>query len=345
MPRELPLGPLMRDVEGTALTVADRERLRHPAVGAVILFARNYASPPRLAALVAEIHALRTPALLVAVDQEGGRVQRFREGFTRLPPAAALGRLYDENPQRGLALTADAGWVMAAELRRAGVDLSLAPVLDVATAASDVIGDRAFHADPAVVARLAGAFAAGMRRAGMPVTGKHFPGHGGVGGDTHVASPADGRALDALERCDLVPYRALHRQLDAVMTAHVVFPEIDPLPPTFSGFWLQHTLRGQIGFDGVVFSDDLSMHAAHVAGDVPTRARAALDAGCDMVLVCQDAAGADAAAEGIGTPQAGVSRQRLGKLRDNCHRDGSDPASGARWEQARHALAGLCAER
>ncbi|MEA3292703.1 MAG: beta-N-acetylhexosaminidase [Pseudomonadota bacterium] len=286
--RNMPLGPVMVDVEGLELIAEERKRLLHPACGGVILFARNFASREQVAALAAEIHALRDPPLLVAVDQEGGRIQRFREGFTRLPPAAMLGRVYDADPQRGLALSEDAGFIMAAELRRANIDLSFAPVLDLAGVESDVIGDRAFHHRPEAVAALAGAFIRGMARAGMRATGKHFPGHGGVAADSHLETPVDSRDLEQILALDLAPFRALHQRLGGIMTAHIRFPRIDAELPTFSPFWLQEILRQKTGFQGLVFSDDLTMGGAAVAGDPPARANKALRAGCDMVLVCND---------------------------------------------------------
>ena len=281
------LGPLMLDVAGTALSEEERTLLRRPAVGGVILFSRNFISPEQVTTLVAEIHALRSPRLLVAVDQEGGRVQRFRDGFTRLPPLRRLGEQYDRDPRRALQLAEVSGWLMAAELRAVGIDISFAPVLDLDYGISTVIGDRAFHHQPEAVAELAQAYQRGMQEAGMAATGKHFPGHGAVLADSHHELPVDERPFAELEFADLLPFERLaHQGMKAMMAAHVVYRHCDPLAAGFSPFWLRTVLRARLGFQGVIFSDDLNMAAAGCAGDYPARARAALAAGCDMVLVC-----------------------------------------------------------
>jgi len=304
----------MLDVAGTALTPEDRELLAHPHVGGVILFSRNYEEPAQLEALVTDIHAVRQPPLLVAVDQEGGRIQRFREGFTPIPAAHLIGRRYDLDAPTGEALAEAAGWLMAAELRSLGVDLSFAPVLDLDYGVSEVIGDRAFHRDPEVVARLAGRYAAGMRAAGMATTGKHFPGHGGVAADSHVTLPEDRRSYQELLD-DMRPYDSLIAQgLNAVMVAHVVYPRLDRVPAGFSKWWLNNELRTRLRFHGVVFSDDLSMAGAAVAGEVGDRARLALEAGCDMVLVCNDRPGAVAVLEALGDWCEPASQLRLARL-------------------------------
>jgi beta-N-acetylhexosaminidase len=283
----------MCDIQGIELLPEEAERLRHPAAGGVILFARNFESPQQLAELTRRIHDLRQPGLLVAVDQEGGRVQRFREGFTRLPPAAWFGRLYDANPARAEHGARRVGWLMARELRAHGVDFSFAPVLDLDKGVSQVIGDRAFAQRPIVVAELAHAWAKGVHSAGMAVVGKHFPGHGNVVEDSHLALPVDDRRFEDVWMEDLVPFqRMIDYGLEAVMPAHVVYRQVDPRPAGFSRVWLQDVLRGRLGFQGTVFSDDLSMAAADYAGDYPSRARAALEAGCDMVLVCNNPAAA-----------------------------------------------------
>jgi len=278
----LPLGPLMIDVAGLQLTDHERERLGHPLVGGLILFARNYHSPQQLARLTAEIHALRSPPLPIAIDHEGGRVQRCREGFTRLPPMRRLGELWDRDPQAALTAARQVAYVLAAELRACGVDLSFTPVLDLDWGRSSVIGDRSLHGDPAVVAELAGALIAGLHRAGMAACGKHFPGHGWVEADSHIALPIDQRRLDELAP-DIAPYRRL--SLDAVMPAHVIYSQVDDRPAGFSPVWMR-LLRDELGFAGVIFSDDLSMAAAGVAGGIIDRCTAAWDAGCDLLLVC-----------------------------------------------------------
>ncbi|MDH3690934.1 MAG: beta-N-acetylhexosaminidase [Gammaproteobacteria bacterium] len=285
----------MVDLVGAELSTQERETLSHPLVGGVILFERNYESLDQLKRLVDELHCLRTPSLLVAVDQEGGRVQRFRDGFTVLPPAGRIGELYDRDAAEGIRLAEASGWVMAAELRAVGVDISFAPVLDVATTGSDVIGDRAFHRTPHCVSDLASAFMQGMSNAGMSAIGKHFPGHGGVSDDSHVCLPCDHRSYQDVSACDLMPYRRLIEQgLIGVMTAHVQYVEMDQEIPTFSQYWLQQVLRGELAFNGVIFSDDLTMQGATTRGNAVSRVDAALHAGCDMTLICNDA---DAAAQ------------------------------------------------
>jgi len=275
-------GPLMIDVAGTAMTVAERERLQHPLIGGVILFARNYANPEQLAALCADIHAQRTPRLLIAIDHEGGRVQRCRDAFTRVPAMRQLGEWWDRDAAGAVAAARDIGFTLAAELRACGVDLSFTPVLDLDYGASGVIGDRAFHRNPEAVAALAGALIEGLHAAGMACCGKHFPGHGFVRVDSHLAIPVDERSFAEMAD-DLLPYRRL--KLDAVMPAHVIYPQIDHRPAGFSPVWID-TLRNTFGHAGVIFSDDLSMEGASVAGGIVGRAQAAWQAGCDMLPVC-----------------------------------------------------------
>jgi beta-N-acetylhexosaminidase len=278
----------MVDVAGTKLSSEDIEVLRHPLVGGVILFSRNYQNPVQLSALNTEIRSLRSPQLLIAVDHEGGRVQRFREGFTRLPAAQLLGRQFDEDKREALRLAQSIGWLMASELRAVGVDFSFAPCVDLNYGLSEVIGDRSLHSDPDAVAALAVAYLAGMREAGMAAVGKHFPGHGAVVADSHVALPVDRRELADLEP-DLRPYRLLiENQLPGVMPAHVVYPAIDALPASLSKRWIGEILRGALGFHGCVFADDLSMAGAAAFGTVVQRARLALAAGCDVLPICND---------------------------------------------------------
>src|SRR3990172_3898429 len=283
---EMP-GPVMLDVAGLELSAAEGELLRHPLVGGVILFSRNYHSPQQLCGLTAAIRSLRRPELLIAVDHEGGRVQRFRDGFSRIPPMRRLGEAWDRDRAAACTAAGDIAYVLASELLACGVDFSFTPVLDVDFGASGVIGDRAFHSDPAAIAQLSAALIAGLRGAGMASGGKHFPGHGHVRADSHVAVPVDARSYAEIEAADLVPYRRLIEDgLSAVMPAHVIYPKVDAYPAGFSSKWLRQILRGQLGFDGMIFSDDLSMEGASVAGGVMERADAALAAGCDMVLLC-----------------------------------------------------------
>ncbi|MFA7279671.1 MAG: beta-N-acetylhexosaminidase [Sterolibacterium sp.] len=273
---------LMVDIAGCEISDLDRERLAHPLVGGVILFTRNFSSPEQLLQLCAELHALRSPRLLLAVDHEGGRVQRFRPGFARIPAMRRCGELWDLDRVKALTVTRNIGYVLAAELRAYGLDLSFTPDLDLDYGRSAVIGDRAFHRDPKVVAALAGALIEGLRQAGMAACGKHFPGHGYVAADSHIDIPVDQRSLVEVEE-DMQPYRNL--KLDAVMPAHVIYPQIDARPAGFSPVWL-NILRKEFAFDGVIFSDDLSMQGASVAGGIIDRAEAAWVAGCDMLLVC-----------------------------------------------------------
>jgi len=282
------LGPLMVDIAGTELGGEDREVLAHPLIGSVLLFSRNYRSREQLTALVDSIRVLRSPSLLVAVDHEGGRVQRFREQFTRLPAARSLGRSFDSDRREGLAVAQATGWLMAAELRCIGIDFSFAPCVDLDFGVSEVIGDRALHRDADIVGSLAVAYMAGMREAGMAATAKHFPGHGAVIADSHVALPVDRRTFADLEP-DLRPYRLLIANLlPAVMAAHVVYPEVDALPASLSHRWLNTLLRGNLGFHGCIFADDLTMAGAAAFGDVLARARLAAAAGCDVLPICND---------------------------------------------------------
>ncbi len=282
-------GVLMLDLMGTHLTEDEAQLLRSPVVGGVILFARNLATPSQVRALTEAIRACN-PQLLIAVDQEGGRVQRLREGFTRLPPMRALASRWLEDPLDAEVLAQETGWLMAAEVLSAGIDFSFAPVLDLDTGRSAVIGDRSFGRSPKQVAALATAFMRGMHEAGMATTGKHFPGHGSVEADSHTHLPVDSRSLAQIRAQDLAAFVACMESLDGVMPAHVLYEAVDSQCAGFSPFWLQTILRQELGFGGVIFSDDLVMAGAAAAGDMPARVDAALAAGCDMVLVCNDRA-------------------------------------------------------
>ena len=311
----IPLGPIVIDVEGKTLTSNDRKRLLHPLTGGVILFARNYESPGQLIELTTAIHALREPALVIAVDHEGGRVQRFRTGFTRIPPMRTLGHEWDRNQQHAKHLAHEAGFVLGAELRAHGVDLTFAPVLDIDHGASSVIGDRSFHNERDAVTELAGSLMQGLKAAGMGAVGKHFPGHGHVRADSHLELPVDERTFEQIEENDLVPFvRLIKAGLPAVMPAHIVYSQIDGRPAGFSDVWLKRILRGELGFDGLVFSDDLSMAGARAFGSITVRAHAALDAGCDMVLVCNDPASVDELYASMQRRMPPVSLARLARL-------------------------------
>jgi beta-N-acetylhexosaminidase len=332
------LGPVMLDLEGLELTAEEREILRHPVVGGVILFSRNYFDPAQVGRLTADIHAVRRPPLLVAVDQEGGRVQRFRDGFTSLPPVHLLGRHYDLDAAGALEAAETLGWIMAAELRAVGVDMSFAPVLDLDRGVSEVVGDRAFHRSPDVVSTLARRYIRGMTAAGMTATGKHFPGHGAVAADSHKVLPDDRRAyVDIAE--DIGPYEFLIKEgLGAVMSAHVRYSEVDAMPSSFSRWWLTEELRGRLGFRGAVFSDDLAMVAAEVVGGIEERARAALGAGCDMVLVCNQRPAALTLLDSLGDFSEPASQVRLARLHGRRSIDRAELLASAQWEGARERV-------
>jgi beta-N-acetylhexosaminidase len=336
------LGPLMIDLRGTAIAADERAWLGSPLVGGVILFSRNFADREQLTDLVTELHAIRTPPLLVTVDHEGGRVQRFKEPFFRLPPFRALGRLYDEDSQAALKVAASFGWLMAAELRAVGIDMSFTPCVDRDLGLSEVIGDRALHSDPRAVSALARRIIAGAKRAGMAATAKHFPTHAGARSDSHTDLAVDRRELADLED-DLKPYRELIRNgLPAVMIAHVSFPAIDETPASLSSWWIGR-LREDLGFTGAVITDDVSMAGAAAGGTVAGRARRALDAGCDLVLLCNSPAevpGVLEALDGYVNPSAALRLTRLhgrgGMSWDALH-------ESAEWRKARAAVEPLCA--
>jgi beta-N-acetylhexosaminidase len=288
---ELPRGPVFLGVEGVELSIADRERIADPLTGGVILFARNFESPEALRALTAGIRSIRRPAPLIAVDHEGGRVQRFRDGFSPIPPMRTLGALWDRDVAAAAREASRIGSAIASELIAHGVDFSFTPVLDIDHGTSAVIGDRAFHRNPNAVAHLAAALLEGLHAGGMAGVGKHFPGHGFVAADSHTDVPVDPRPYADIAAGDLVPFGALVRRgLEAIMPALVVYSAVDDVPAGYSRKWLQDVLRGHLRFDGLIFSDDLGMRGAHGAGDIVARADASIAAGCDMVLTCNDLA-------------------------------------------------------
>ncbi|MBS4053099.1 MAG: beta-N-acetylhexosaminidase [Methylomonas sp.] len=317
----------MIDLEGHDLSALDKEKINHPNTGALILFARNYDNPEQIQALIKAIRAARKGDILVAVDQEGGRVQRFKNGFTRLPPAIC----YAENPE----LAETAGWLMAAEVLSVDVDFSFAPVLDVDCGISEIIGNRAFALEPEQAAQLAGAFVKGMRLAGMAATGKHFPGHGAVAADSHLALPVDPRPLAEIRSRDLLPFRSLIEQgLEAIMPAHVVYTEVDEMPAGFSKIWLQQILRKELGFDGAIFSDDLSMEGAAGVGDFLDRAQLAQQAGCDMLLVCNNPSAAEQVLDKLPVTQNSDRERRLQAMRGRSKIDRAHLLKSEPWRQA-----------
>ena len=333
-----PLGPAVIDVVGTVLTDEDRERLRHPAAGAVIQFSRNYEHPGQLEALIQDVQRLREPELLVCVDHEGGRVQRFREGFTAIPAMRHLGRLWDRDKELATEAARGAAYVIAAEIGAHGIDFSFAPVLDLDYGGSSVIGDRALHFDPNAVGALAAAIVQGFADAGMAAVGKHFPGHGFATADTHHDVAKDERSQKEIFGKDVVPYRiAIQAGLAAVMPAHVVFTQCDAEPAGYSKYWLQEVLRGKLGFEGLIFSDDLSMAGASTVGGPPERARAALAAGCDMVLLCNDPAGQNALLESL-KDVAPPNAERLERMRK---KGGRDLRKSVAYRDARETLTAL----
>lgn len=333
------LGPLMLDVRGLQLTAEEEERLRNPLVGGVILFTRNFRDRAQLGELTAAIRAVRHPAPLIAVDQEGGRVQRFREGFTALPALRWLGNEHDVDAANARHLAFTSAWIMAAELIDCGVDFSFAPCVDLDWGVSEVIGDRALHRNPDAVADLALAYMQGMRAAGMAAVAKHFPGHGAVVADSHHELPEDRRSYAEL-RDDLAPYRRLiDHGLPGIMVAHVRFPAVDQRIASLSPAWLQRELRSTLGFAGAIFSDDLSMKGAAVAGTVPDRVRQALDAGADMALVCNDPDSAAAALDALAEYHNPASHARLVAMRAQRRQSARDVREHPEWQRATAQLA------
>ncbi len=309
------IGPLMADVGGLSLNAEDREVLAHPLVGGVILFARNYSDPEQLRALCAELLALKQPRLLIAVDHEGGRVQRFRVGFTRVPAMGTLGRLHDESPTRAVDEARQHGETIGRELAGFGIDLCFAPVLDRDCGVSAIIGDRAFAADPDIIIKLARAFRSGLNATGLKATGKHFPGHGAVAADSHTELPIDRRSFADIEARDLLPFKALIEDgIESLMLAHVRYTSFDDLPASFSRRWIRGLLRNQLKYNGAVFCDDLSMAGAVAVGSIDERARIALAAGCDMLPVCNDRAAITTLLDRLPVRERRLSNARLRAL-------------------------------
>ena len=333
-------GPLMLDLDGVSLSDDERSLLMQSAVGGVIFFARNICSQQQFIALTAEISALR-PELLLAIDQEGGRVQRLREGYSILPPMQKLGSLLAKDSEQGAALLRNTGWLLAVEMIASGLDFSFAPVLDLDSDHCEVIANRSFSLDPHIASTAAGFFIAGMAEAGMAATGKHFPGHGGVMADSHLETPYDPRSLAQLHGRDLIPFRALSEKLQGIMPAHIVYPEVDSQAVGFSSFWLQNILREELAFKGVIFSDDLSMKGADQQGSYAEKAAAALSAGCDMVLVCNNRQGALEVLDFLQTETEPLYSSRLPVMKAKKQWQWADLLDDPRWLSTREALAAL----
>ncbi|MCK5191473.1 MAG: beta-N-acetylhexosaminidase [Methylococcales bacterium] len=320
------IGPVMIDIEGLTLTPSEQEKINHPNTGAVILFSRNYHAPEQVSKLIKSIRDARNGYILIAVDQEGGRVQRFQNGFTRLPPAST----FVQHPE----LAEVAGWLMAAELLAVGVDFSFAPVLDIDCGVSDIIGNRSFSQNQQLATQLASNFRKGMNSAGMAATGKHFPGHGAVALDSHLTLPTDERDLQTIREKDLLPFKQLIAEgLEAIMPAHVLYPKVDSLPAGFSSLWIQQILRTELNFNGTVFSDDLSMEGASSMGDYPQRAKLALQAGCDMVLVCNNPTAAEEVLTSLPVTENKTREQRLKTMRGKPHLSRKKLMETVKWQQ------------
>jgi len=334
------IGPIMLDVDGIELSPQDIEILQHPVVGGVILFARNYENIEQLSSLIKSIRSVREKDLLISVDHEGGRVQRFKDGFTLIPAMAKIGALYDQDAQAAKTLATNTAWLMASELRCMDIDFSFAPVADIDYAQCAVIGDRAFHADPQTVYELNLAFCQGLEQAGMASVAKHFPGHGAVSEDSHVEIPIDDREFDLLNENDIYPFRHLiQNNLSAVMPAHVIFSQMDASPAGFSRYWLQTILREQLNFNGVICSDDLNMQGASVAGEhYSDRAHAALNAGCDMILVCNNRPAAIEVIDELQGYDDPVSASRLAAMRGHGRIDWPTLQQSERWQNTRRQL-------
>jgi beta-N-acetylhexosaminidase len=312
------MGPIMLDVLGTSLTAEDKELLQHPLVGGLILFTRNYESPEQIAQLTTDIRKAANKDLIIAVDHEGGRVQRFRDGFSLIPAMGKIWGFANQNVPTAQELAKQSAILMALEVQAVGIDISFAPILDIDDI-SAVIGDRAFHKNPEIVCQLASAFVEGLHLVGMKATGKHFPGHGSVQADSHIALPIDPRSRDEIFSLDMLPFKTLinSNKVDALMPAHVIFPEVDREAVGFSPYWLKNVLRNELGFNGVIFSDDLSMEGAASVGGYIERAEAAQSAGCDMLLLCNNRQGCIEVLDGANIVSDKASAERLTKLLKN----------------------------
>lgn len=332
----MPIGPLMIDIATTLLSKEDEKLLQNPQVGGLILFNRNFENLDQLRRLIYQVRNCRKDPILIAVDQEGGRVQRFHDKFTSLPSNRVLGELYEQNPDEAIEYAYMLGWLMASELLSVGVDMSFAPVLDIDTGFSEVIKGRGFHSNPDIITELGIAYIHGMQEAGMAATGKHFPGHGSVQEDSHHTIPIDTRDLKTIAANDTVPFEQLALLLDAVMTAHVIYENIDTLPAGFSQIWLQEFLRAQFAFQGAIFSDDLTMKGANVMGDFPSRAHAALSAGCDMILICNNRPEVAEVLHSLKNYSEMRSQQRLLKLCGHFSMTHNELIETTRWKEARY---------
>ncbi len=328
------MGPVLIDLEGVTLTQLEQEKIKHPNTGAVILFSRNYTDPEQISRLINSIRRSRDADILIAVDQEGGRVQRFQQGFSRLPPASSFANS---------SVSAEmAGWLMAAELLSVGVDFSFAPILDIDCGISKIIGDRSFSENQKLATELASNFRKGMNTAGMAATGKHFPGHGAVALDSHLALPIDERDLQTIRNKDLEPFKQLISEgLEAIMPAHVVYPQVDSLPAGFSSVWIQQILRTELNFDGAIFSDDLSMEGASSIGNYNERAKLALQAGCDMVLVCNNPTAAEEVLESIPIKFNQKREIRLKRMQGDFQLSRQQLLLSKQWKQASHQIKNL----
>lgn len=332
------IGCFIVDLQAKEVTPEDREILAHPLVGGVILFTRNYESSAQLQQLCQQIREARKTPLLILVDQEGGRVQRFINEFTRLPPMSVFGEMYDNNPDLALRLVKDSAWLLATELLCVGLDLSLAPVLDLNKGKNNVIGNRAFHGRAEVVVPLAKAFIEGMREAGMAAAGKHFPGHGAVTLDSHVALPVDERELKSIETEDMATFKAMiEAGISAIMPAHIVFPRVDTLPVSFSPIWLKTILRKQLGFKGPIISDDLNMAGANISKHYADRVAAAREAGCDFTLLCNNRQGVIAVLDDLPYKNHQVDKEKWSVLQGKCSSKKPYQES-KRWQETQEFL-------